>query len=317
VKTATVTRTDLVATQLINATLGFAPSAPVVVRRAGTYTALPDEGTVVVPGQELAAIDGRPVALMTGSAAAWRPMLQGMTDGDDVQQLEQNLVNLGFGAGVTVDRHFSAATAAAVRRWQRALGESATGVVADGDVVFASGAVRVGAPNATVGALAQAGQAPYATTSTAREVTAAIDTSRQDGISAGQAVTVHLSSGQQVPGRVAAIGRVATVVTNPDPSSPPQPPTVPLTVTLDDPTLAGDLDQQPVQIELTTDARRGVLAVPVTALLALAGGGYGVEVVPPSGPHQIVAVTLGLYASGLVELTGDSISVGTVVVVAS
>jgi hypothetical protein len=52
-------------------------------------------------------------------------------------------------------------------------------------------------------------------------------------------------------------------------------------------------------------------------LLALAGGGYGVEVVPSSGPHQIIAVSPGLYASGMVELTGDSIAVGAVVVVAS
>jgi peptidoglycan hydrolase-like protein with peptidoglycan-binding domain len=314
--TATVARTDLAATQLINATLGFAPSEPVVVRRSGTYTALPDEGTVVAPGQSVAVVDGRPIVLMTGAVAAWRPMAQGMTDGDDVRQFEQNLVDLGFGAGVTVDRHYSAATAAAVRRWQRSLGETATGVVADGDVVFDSGPIRVGPPNVTVGAAAQPGQVPFATTSTTREVSAVLETSRQEGISAGETVTVDLPGGQHVPGHVATIGRVATVATNSDQSSPPQP-TVPLTVTLDDPSLADDLDQEPVQIELATDSRRGVLAVPVTALLALAGGGYGVEVVPPSGAHRIVAVTPGLYASGMVELTGDSISVGTVVVVAA
>jgi hypothetical protein len=72
-----------------------------------------------------------------------------------------------------------------------------------------------------------------------------------------------------------------------------------------------------VQIELTTDARRGVLAVPVTALLALAEGGYGVEVVPADGPHRIVAVIPGLYAAGMVELTGDTVTEGTVVVVAA
>jgi peptidoglycan hydrolase-like protein with peptidoglycan-binding domain len=314
--TATVDRVDLVATQLINATLGFGPSAPVVVRRSGTYTALPGEGTIVAAGQAVAVVDGRPIVLMTGAAAAWRSMGQGMTDGDDVQQLEQNLVDFGFGAGVTIDRHYSAATAAAVRRWQRALGETATGVVADGDVVFLPGPVRVGALNATVGAPAQTGQVPYASTSTARVVSASLDSSRQDGIAPGQPVSVDLLGGQHAPGHVAAIGRVATAAAGADQSSPPRP-TVPLTVTLDDPTSAGDLDQVPVQIELATDSRRGVLAVPVTALLALAGGGYGVEVVPPSGPHRIVAVTPGLYASGLVELSADSISAGTVVVVAS
>jgi hypothetical protein len=183
-------------------------------------------------------------------------------------------------------------------------------------VSFISGPIRVGARNAAVGAPAQPGQVPYGTTSTTQVVSAALDTSRQEGISAGQAVMVDLPGGQQAPGHVATVGRVATVASNADQSSSPRP-TVPLTITLDDPSVAGDLDQEPVQIELATDSRHGVLAVPVTALLALAGGGYGVEVVPLSGPHRIVAVTPGLYASGMVELAGDSISAGTVVVVAS
>jgi peptidoglycan hydrolase-like protein with peptidoglycan-binding domain len=316
VTTATVTRTDLAATQLVNATLGFASSSPVMVRRTGTYTWLPAEGTIVAAGQPLAAVDGRPVVLMTGTMAAWRSLALGVVDGDDVAQLEQNLVDLGFGAGVTVDRHFSAATATAVRRWQRADGETATGVVADGDVVFLPGPVRVGESTATVGAPVEPGHAPYGSTSDAREVRATLDSSRQLGVAPGQPVTIDLPGGQHVAGHVAALGRVATVATNPDQGAPGRP-TVPLTVTLDDPASAGDLDQEPAQIELTTDARRGVLAVPVTALLALAEGGYGVEVVPPNGPHRIVAVTPGLYASGMVELTSDAVGEGTVVVVAA
>ena len=93
-------------------------------------------------------------------------------------------------------------------------------------------------------------------------------------------------------------------------------PTVPLTITLDDPSVAGELDQQPVQIEFVTESRTNVLTVPVTALVALAEGGYGVEVVPASGPHSIVAVTPGLFASGLVEIVSGAITEGTVVVVA-
>ena len=63
-------------------------------------------------------------------------------------------------------------------------------------------------------------------------------------------------------------------------------------------------------------AARGVLAVPVSALLALAGGGYGLEVVTPSGAHRLVGVAAGLFASGQVQVSGPGITAGTRVVVA-
>jgi hypothetical protein len=202
-----------------------------------------------------------------------------------------------------------------VRRWQASLGEPRTGVVEDGDVMFLPGPVRVGAASAAVGAPAQPGTAPYAVTSTDRVVQADLDAARQAGITVGGPVTVDLPDGSHASGTIASLGTVATVSTS-DGSTGSQRPTVPLTVTLDDPAAAGSLDQQPVQIEVVTDTRRAALAVPVTALLALAEGGYGVEVVPRAGPHAIVAVTTGLFASGLVEITGGSLPEGDVVVIA-
>jgi hypothetical protein len=71
-----------------------------------------------------------------------------------------------------------------------------------------------------------------------------------------------------------------------------------------------------VQVSLAVQAARGVLAVPVSALLALAGGGYGLEVVTPSGAHRLVGVATGLFASGQVQVSGPGITAGTSVVVA-
>jgi len=59
-----------------------------------------------------------------------------------------------------------------------------------------------------------------------------------------------------------------------------------------------------------------VLAVPVSALLALSGGGYGLEVVEPSGVHRLVAVHTGMFAGSLVQVSGAAIVAGTRVVVA-
>ena len=61
---------------------------------------------------------------------------------------------------------------------------------------------------------------------------------------------------------------------------------------------------------------RHVLAVPVSALLALSGGGYGLETVTQAGRHRIVGVKTGIFAGGLVQVRGVGITAGTNVVVA-
>jgi hypothetical protein len=56
--------------------------------------------------------------------------------------------------------------------------------------------------------------------------------------------------------------------------------------------------------------------VPLSALLALAGGGYGIEVVEPSGVHRLVGVRTGMFAGSRVQVSGTGIQPGTKVVVA-
>jgi hypothetical protein len=48
--------------------------------------------------------------------------------------------------------------------------------------------------------------------------------------------------------------------------------------------------------------------VPVTALLATAGGGYAVE--SAAAPHRLIPVTTGLFAAGYVEISGRGIHPG-------
>jgi Putative peptidoglycan binding domain len=167
VGTAVVHRRDLAVTDLVNGTLGYHPGAPVINRLAGTYTALPAEGSTVGRGHALYQVDGGPVVLMYGSQPAWRAFTPGIPDGPDVAELEANLVALGFARGLfgTPDAHFDWATAAVVRRWQRAIGPARTGTVQLGRVVFLPGAVRVGAHQAAVGAIASPGAEPYTATS--------------------------------------------------------------------------------------------------------------------------------------------------------
>jgi hypothetical protein len=150
---ATVQRRDLVQTDTEPGTLSYANPHTVFNRLSGTVTSLPAVGQTITRGQTLYQVSGAPVVLMTGSVPAYRDLSQGVSNGPDVQELEQNLVALGFDPSrqITVDQTFDAATAAAVDRWQAALGESQTGTVSLGQVVFLPGAQRVTAIDTVLG----------------------------------------------------------------------------------------------------------------------------------------------------------------------
>jgi hypothetical protein len=76
-------------------------------------------------------------------------------------------------------------------------------------------------------------------------------------------------------------------------------------VSLDDPAVGGTLDGAPVTVLVVRQSREGVLAVPVESLLALREGGYAVQVAGADGGSRYVAVQLGLFTDGWVEVTGD------------
>jgi peptidoglycan hydrolase-like protein with peptidoglycan-binding domain len=342
--TATVARTDVVERQQVAGTLGYGDSVTVVGQsqdgggssgaggggqaQDGIVTRVPAVGAVVGRGQTLFEVDGHPVPLWYGARPAWRAFGLGMTDGQDVRQLEANLVALGFDPdrAITVDRHYSWATVAAVKRWQQASGRARTGAVPLGQVVFVPGPVRVATVTATVGAPLPAGTAILTATSTRPLVTVALDPAMQQQVRRGDRVEVTLPDGKTTRGTVASVGRVATQSSTGSGQEGGQDPsqsgnsnssgqaTVQVTVRLANPRAAGGLDQAPVQVAITTQAHRGVLAVPIGALLAQAGGGYAVEVVE-GGARRRVPVGTGLFdeTAGLVEVNGAGLAEGATV----
>jgi multidrug efflux pump subunit AcrA (membrane-fusion protein) len=84
---------------------------------------------------------------------------------------------------------------------------------------------------------------------------------------------------------------------------------VQVTVRLIHPAAGGNLDQAPVTVNIVTAQAHGVLAVPISALVALAGGGYAVEVVHGSA-RSLVAVQTGLFSDTLVQVSGAGLAVG-------
>src|SRR5262249_14914234 len=196
-----------------------------------------------------------------------------MPDGPDVRQLEHNLAALGVGAGVTVDDHFSAATAASICRWQAALGLPQTGELLLGDVQFTPGSARIAQVQAALGSQVGTGQTIPAATSTARVVSVNLPTLVQARVADGDKVSVTAPVGPPQPGTITAVGRVAQAPA-PAGQGPPQPPTITVTIALDNPRAVAGFRQAPAQVAITTSEDKGVLAVPGTRLRAPTPAGY-------------------------------------------
>jgi len=151
--TASVTRRTLSESSTVDGTLGYGTTLELYDRVAGTFTWLPSVGAVIGRGGTLWRLDNLPVVLMYGSVPAYRTLKYGVSDGPDVTELNQNLIDLGFDpyGAITDGESFSAATAVAVKRWQQAEGLSQSGEIALGRVVFAPGARRVTEVKVTLG----------------------------------------------------------------------------------------------------------------------------------------------------------------------
>ena len=335
VASAPVLRTDLTNTVQVSGAVGFAGSDTVVNQAQGTaYTALPPPGQVVRRGHRLYEVDGSPVILLYGARPQWRDLSLGVTPGPDVAQLDANLIALGYATSATlgVSDTFTAATAWAVERWQAALGLTVTGTVATGQVTYAPGPLRVASLSVSLGAAAQPGTAVLAATSARPVVSAALPVAEQYLVRRGDRVSVTLPDGTStVPGVVSAISRVASTGASGGAGEPSPGPsasggggpgpgsggpgsggasdTVQMTIRIAHPRTTGGLDQAPVTVNIVSARARGVLAVPVSSLVALAGGGYAVQVVTGGRAH-LAGVRTGLFSSSLVQVSGPGLRAG-------
>lgn len=329
---ATVERRTLVDKQTVGGTLGYGGERTVLSRLSGTISWLPAEGAVVQPGKPIAKVDGSPVLLLDGTVPAYRALQSGVDDGDDVRQLERGLANLGYDPG-TVDTEWTASTTTAVNAWRDDLGLEQTGAVELGRVVFLPGARRVKAREVEIGAASGSGGGGdggagggsdggggaatevLTTTSDERVVTLDVDAADQGLAKEGAKVSVELPDGSTIPGVISKVGRVAEssggdggAGDEGDGSA-----TISVTVKLTG-SKGGRLDQAPVNVELARETRKGVLTVPVAALVARRGGAYAVDVID-GGRRKLVTVEPGLFADGLVEVEGDGLHDGTTITV--
>jgi hypothetical protein len=210
----TVQRRDLVATDTESGTLSYADPQTVFNRVSGTITSLPNIGQVIKSGQTLYKVSGSPVVLFNGTVPAYRDLTSGVSDGEDVQQLNDDLRSLGFDPDhqLALNDTWQDATTTAVEAWQASLGETQTGTITLGQVVFLPGPQRITSIDTVLGSTGGSGASSAAgsATSTSTPVSSSGTTSLVDStVRAPRSEFVSLTT---TP--------VASTATSPQPSSP-------------------------------------------------------------------------------------------------
>jgi len=296
--TTTIRRTDLSDSRLVGGTLGY--GAPHAVKGAGpgVVTKLPAVGAKVRRGTVLYRVDDQPVVVLYGDTPLFRPIDKPGLTGRDVRELRHNLTALGYHSTARDGDVADASLLDALRRWQKDLELPAPGALRPGQAVVVSGAGRVSAITAGLGDPA-AGPL-LSITSTAKVVTVPMSPADASALHSGLKVAITLPDGKAVPGRISTISPVV--------AADDEQPKMNVSVRPDKP--IGSFESAPVQVRFTTISRKAVLAVPVGALIALREGGYAVQ--RPDG--TLIAATVGLFAGGMVQISGPGLSDGTTVV---
>ena len=132
-------------------------------------------------------------------------------------------------------------------------------------------------------------------------------------LAVGDPVIVDLPDFSQVPGTVVFVPQTPTTSASGSTS-------FHVLAEVDEPAAVAALadlpDETSVDVIYIFDSVEDVMAVPVTALLALLEGGYAVEVKTGLGQTQLVAVEVGFFGSNnVIAVTSDQLQVGDQVVV--
>ncbi|MGV9211792.1 efflux RND transporter periplasmic adaptor subunit [Micromonospora sp. RB23] len=321
--TTKVIRTDLSDSRSLDGTLGFGPERVVKGAGEGVVTRLPTVGDTVARGKPLYWVNDQPVPVLFGDTPLFRTLDKPGLVGSDVLIVRNNLKALGYVTGTQPTRAkdgtkipagqalLTDTLVAAIKKWQQALNLQPTGRIEAGRAVVLPGPVRISAVKAAPGDPA-AGEL-VAVTEKVKLVTVAVEATEVGSIRVGATVAITLPDTTESPGRVASISHTVDGGGPDSGAGQASPPKVNVLVT---PTKAADvakLDAASVRVTFTTNTRKGVLAVPVGALVALREGGHALQL-PEGG---LLAVETGMFSRGLVEVSGNGVTEGLTVVTAA
>ncbi len=299
ITTIEVRKMDLTDERTVAGTLGFGPARVVKGAGQGVITKLPAVGRKTSRGKELYRVDDQPVVVLYGDTPLFRPLDKPGLTGRDVLEVRQNLTALGYSARSMHPEVSDAGLLTALKRWRKDHDLPGPALTPAGAVVL-SGPSRVSEVKAQVG---DPVEGPLLSV-TATEAAVSVPMSPADAVTVhtGTKVTVITPSGASVPAKITSVGRAVAEGDGGESAK------VDVTITPGKPISA--YDAASVQVRITTLARKGVLAVPVGALVALAEGGYALQ--RPDG--SLIAAETGVFAGGMVQVSGPGVTDGLTVV---
>ncbi|MDX6283442.1 MAG: hypothetical protein QOH03_4513 [Kribbellaceae bacterium] len=351
-QTVEIVRADLSQAKDLGGQLGYGAGQTIKSHADGTITWLPKVGAALEQGEVLFRVDDKPVVLFYGGTPLFRtigkaapppadtsgsppsappstpppgspstppstPPAKGADkpiEGPDVRVVKENLTALGFLPTTTTDK-LTSATTKAIKKWQKSLDLEQTGVIDPTSIVVLPGAVRVDSIKAALGDPAAA--EILGVTATDKVVTLPVDADATQGISVGAKVKLTLPNGKTTGGTIRSVGTDAVPPpSDGNPADGGKKAQVTALITLDHQAASDGVDSGPATVTVPGPSRKGVLVVPVAALLALREGGYAVQVVTGT-TSALVGVKTGMFAYGNVEITGAGLQAGQKVMTTS
>jgi peptidoglycan hydrolase-like protein with peptidoglycan-binding domain len=312
--TAQVTTGSMVSETRVAGTVQYATKETITSGLSGVVTEVPATGSTVGMGGVAYRVDTRPVTMLSGALPAWRDFASGMTEGEDIRQLEQNLKALGF-FGSEPDTRFTWDTTVAVRDWQKSLGLERTGIVERSMILFSDQDLRVDAVESGVGAQVGPGSTMYQATSLQQIVELNVKSSDRELATVGRPVTVTLPAGATTEGVIETVGAPVTKPSADGTGASSI--VVPVRISVADQAALANMALAGVSVGFASTVADDVLTVPVDALVPVSDTAFAVEVPhTTAGAERIlVPVTVGAFASGNVEISGEKIVDGLAVVV--
>lgn len=301
--TGTTSRGDLTTSKEYSGKASFGSTWTMALGVKGTITAAPANGALVNFGDELIRVNNVPVYLVEGTMPMYRTLervanKKKWLTGDDVSQLQTFLIANGFDAKgkMVVDGKFGIATERAVKDWQKAVGFEQNGKVDTKQIVFAPEPVR-NAQELRVGAAFS----DYKVTGSTASVTTTVSSKERSKLPVGAKVEL-LVGDQTMHGEVTAHERGEASEGQSSWKAVVTPAT----------TLPGDTDA--VTIKTSTKLATDAILAPTSSLVALAEGGFAVELVDEAGNATLTRVEIGKSLDGQVEITSGLTEGQTVVV---
>ena len=219
-----VQQADLIERETYPAVLRFAEPDVIGVALGGTVTAVVDEGSSLSNGSWLIEIDGEPVYIMDGTRPMWRtlalPLDGSELRGADVQQLEENLIAMGYPVlrdeeeelpDITeADEVFDEDTVRLIEDWREDVGLSDGGFVELGRIVFLDRTVRVAQTLAPVSSFVAPGTPVVSVSAPNQEVFLQFDVAKRDQVAVGDVVDITLPDDTITTGTIVSVGSAVT-----------------------------------------------------------------------------------------------------------